>query len=66
MCVGLIRFYVIVRGIQFHEYCSCALVSNLPNNDSDWPVSKYSVKLGHRADSAQYFRLVNYTTFVNF
>ena len=27
--------------VEFHEYCSCALVSNLPNNDSDWPFSKY-------------------------
>ena len=25
--------------LEFHEYCSCALVSNLPNNDSDWPVT---------------------------
>ena len=30
------------RGIP--QYCSCAFVSNLPNNDSDWSVSKYSVK----------------------
>ena len=36
--------------VEFHEYCSCAFVSsNLPNNDSDWPVSKYNVKLGRHA-----------------
>ena len=32
------------------KYCSaCALVSNMPNNNSDWPVSKYSVTLGRHA-----------------
>ena len=32
--------------VEFHEYGACVFVSNLPNIDSDWPVSKYSVKHG--------------------
>ena len=35
--------------VEFHEYGSCAFVSNLPNNDSAWPVLKYSVKHGRHA-----------------
>ena len=37
--------------VEFHEYCSCAFVSNLPNIDSDWPVTKYSVKHGRHTVS---------------
>ena len=35
--------------MEFHKYCSYALVSHLPNYDSDWPVSKYSMKHGRHA-----------------
>ena len=35
--------------MEFHKYCSCAIVSNLPNNESDRPFSKYSVKHGRHA-----------------
>ena len=31
--------------VEFHD-TACAFVSILPNNDSDWSVSKYSVKHG--------------------
>ena len=34
---------------SFHDNWACAFVSNLPNNDSDWSVSKYSVKHDHHA-----------------
>ena len=30
--------------MEFHNNWACAFVSNLPNNDSDWSITKYSVK----------------------
>ena len=33
--------------MEFHDDRACALVSNLLNNDCDWPVQMFSVKQGH-------------------